>query len=140
MAMQVTPTNLQKVEFDVTTTEGPGRVTIVTGMFDVGMSAAGSSSQAVNQSGSFKAVLDPTLTAGKFRKATAIASFGNIGSWELTPPQSQTEWIIDDAQATYDDEAGRVQLIVDATVSAFGDKTYTTLQRIIFQVTTLAMV
>jgi hypothetical protein len=28
----VTPTNLQKMEFDVTTAEGPSRVTVVTGV------------------------------------------------------------------------------------------------------------
>ena len=31
MVTLVEPTNVQKIEFDVTTTEGPSRVTIVTG-------------------------------------------------------------------------------------------------------------
>ncbi len=42
MATAVTPTNLQKVEFDVTTAEGPGRVTVVTGTIPVGPVATSS--------------------------------------------------------------------------------------------------
>ena len=35
MATLVTPTNLQKMEFDVTTAEGASRVTIVTGKIEL---------------------------------------------------------------------------------------------------------
>jgi hypothetical protein len=143
MAILVAPENLQKMEFDVTTAEGPSRVTVVTGAFNVWMSAAtGSSGPEISQNASFKAVLDPALTPGQFRKATATASFGCIQAGATVPPQSQTQWLwlISDAQATYDDEAGKVQLIVDATVTALGNDAYANLQRIMFQATTLAKV
>jgi hypothetical protein len=39
MATLVTPTNTQKIEFDVTTTEGPSRVTIVTGAMPIDIKA-----------------------------------------------------------------------------------------------------
>jgi hypothetical protein len=39
MATNVTPTNIQKMEFDVTTAEGAGRVTVVTGIIQFGPQA-----------------------------------------------------------------------------------------------------
>ena len=69
----VTPTNLQKMEFDVTTAEGPSRVTVVTGVIPGGLEvSAGNnfSTQSIN----LTALLDPTLTPGQFRKATATAA------------------------------------------------------------------
>jgi hypothetical protein len=40
MAIQVTPTDIQKMEFDVTTAEGPCRVTVVTGAINQSITAA----------------------------------------------------------------------------------------------------
>ena len=37
MTTLVTPTNFQKMEFNVTTAEGPSRVTIVTGTMPIGL-------------------------------------------------------------------------------------------------------
>ena len=39
MVTLVEPTNVQKIEFDVTTTEGPSRVTIVTGTMPISLAA-----------------------------------------------------------------------------------------------------
>ena len=36
MATAVTPTNIQKMEFDVTTADGPSHVTVVTGILPSG--------------------------------------------------------------------------------------------------------
>ena len=71
--------NLQKIEFDVTTAEGPSRVTVVTGMMQMVLTAS-SQGPFATQKESYKVLLDPTLTPGQFRKASAIASFGRVPS------------------------------------------------------------
>ena len=48
------------------------------------------------------------------------------------------QWVLDDARATFDDEAGRVQLVVDVTVRATGPGTSSQTTSLMFQVTTLA--
>jgi hypothetical protein len=56
MAILVTPTNLQKLEFDVTTAEGPSRVTIVTGEMPIdGMLTSVSTGAAGSAQAAFKA-------------------------------------------------------------------------------------
>ena len=65
----VTPTGVQKMEIDVTTSEGPCRVTVVTGTLAAGL-VANSGTQSV----SLTALVDPTLNPGQFRKATATAA------------------------------------------------------------------
>lgn len=136
MATLVTPTNLQKMEFNVTTAEGPSRVTIVTGTVGASVFALAPSGP---QRNSFKALLDPTLTPGQFRKATATASLSSITYHNVTPP-NEVSWEINDAQATFNDEAGQVQLVIDVTVSASGNNSSASIASLMFQVTTLARV
>jgi len=69
----VTPTNLQKMEFDVTTAEGPNRVTVVTGIIPDGPSITNTGGF-LTQNLTLTALVDPTLTSGQFRKATATAA------------------------------------------------------------------
>jgi hypothetical protein len=141
MATLVTPTKLQKLEFPVPPiegAEGPGRVTIITGMVQIWL-VAYSSGPEVNEKESFKLLLDPLLTPGQFRKATSITSLSNM-VYEAGATPNQTEWAIDDAQATFDDEAGQVQLVVDVRVRASGNATSAYTSWLMFQVTTLARV
>jgi hypothetical protein len=49
MPNQAVPQKIQKVEFDVTTSEGPGRVTVVTGMLQVNLQAASAGGEAVTK-------------------------------------------------------------------------------------------
>jgi hypothetical protein len=97
------------------------------------------------QSGTFKAVLDPALTPGQFRSATSAVSFGAIMSSASLSSASggvkiSEQWVLDNAQATFDEKAGRVQLVVDVTVRATGPGTSTQTTSLMFQVTTLAKV
>ena len=142
MVTLVEPTNVQKIEFNVTTKEGPSCVTIVTGTMPISLAAFGKPGT-TTQRGSFKAVLDPALTPGQFRKATSTVSFGAImSSASLTSASGGVkfteQWVLDNAQATFDDKAGRVQLVVDVTVRATGPGTSTQITSLMFQVTTLA--
>ena len=142
MATLVTPDRLQKLEFDVTTAEGPGRATTVTGAIPIFLGAF-SQGSFVTQKDSFKVLLDPTLTPGQFRKATAMASFAQFSSQEQQATaggQNAAGWQIDDAQATLDDETGKVQLVVDVAVTAFGSSMSVVAQSLMFQVTTLAKI
>jgi hypothetical protein len=54
--------------------------------------------------------------------------------------QGEAGWAIEDAQATFDDEAGQVQLIIDLYVSAIGAGHWAAVYWTNFQVTTLAII
>jgi hypothetical protein len=140
MATLVFPMNLQKLEYNATTAEGPCRVTVVNGTMQVNLQASAPAGAGATERGSFKALLDPALTPGQSRRAIGTASLATI--WQnhnavITPPV-QLQWFIDDVQASFDDEAGQVQLVVDARVVATGTGTITTIISIAFQVITLA--
>jgi len=137
MAILVTPTNVQKLEYDVTTPEGAGRVTVVTGMLQYPLNAYAPAGMLVTQNQSFRALVDPTTAPGKFRKAVATASLRQIG--QINGP-SYAQWLINEVQATLNDETGRVQLVVDVSLNVNGTDVYVNLYSIDFQVTTLAMV
>jgi hypothetical protein len=82
----VTPTNLQKMEFDVTTAEGPSRVTVVTGTINAGLSAYSPDGSFLTQTLSLTALVEPTLAPGQFRKATATAGLASTsGDVNATP-------------------------------------------------------
>jgi hypothetical protein len=140
MATLVTPTNLQEVEFNVTTVEGACHVTIVTGTIVIPNSLRVlSSGPPAQQRASYKVLLDPTLAPGKFRKAVATVSVVDAASTTNSLP-SASQCAIEDAQATFDDEAGQVQLIIDVMVEADGANNITQFFGSNFQVTTLALV
>jgi hypothetical protein len=140
MATLVTPTAIQKMEFNVTTAEGNCRVTVVTGKVLVpNQLRVLSSGPEAQQSGSYKVLLDPTLAPGKFRKATATVSPMDWAATTNSLPGSSL-CSIEDAQATFDDEAGQVQLVIDVSVKASGDGNITQFFGSSFQVTTLALV
>jgi hypothetical protein len=115
----VTPTNVQKIEFDVTTAEGPSRVTVVTGIIPTGPEAF-STGAFSSASLSLTALVDPTLTPGQFRKATATAALATIVGAVPGPGPStfQFSFSIDNVEATLDDESGRDRVPGDDTGEA----------------------
>jgi len=135
MAITVNPTNLEQMEFDVTTAEGPCRVTVVTGNLPAGAQAFSSSETVVTQSTSVNALVDPTLTPGQFRKATATAAFASISANANAVPHS-FQVSIDQVDATFDGQSGRTEIRVDVTLSVANG--LASIQGIRFQVTTLA--
>jgi hypothetical protein len=136
MANLVIPTNLQKLEYDVTTSAGPSRVTVVSGIMPVFLQVSGNQG---SQSGSFKALLDPQLNPGQFMKSTATASLNNL-SYSANAAVTSAQWKIDEVEATFDDESGKIQLRIDATAQAGGSNSNSLLQAFGFQVTTLAKI
>jgi hypothetical protein len=137
MATAVTPTNIQKMEFDVTTAEGPSRVTVVTGIIPGGPGAFSNSNSFSSQSLSMTALVDPTLTPGQFRKATATAALATTAANTSAAPSS-FQFSVDGVEASLDDETGRIELRVDATAGVSNGNA--SIQRITFQVTTLAKI
>jgi hypothetical protein len=135
MAILVTPTNVQKIEYDVTTGAGPSRVTVVTGIMPVSLSASGNQSQ----SGSFKALVDPQLNPGQFIKSTATASVNTL-TINTTALANTAQWSISEVEATFDDESRQVQLRIDATIASGNANSFSVLQAFGFQVTTLAKI
>jgi uncharacterized protein YdeI (BOF family) len=137
MATLVTPTNLQKLEYDVTTGAGPSRVTVVTGIMPVFLQATANQG---TQSGSFKALVDPQLNPGQFIKATANANLNNLTTNTNVTLPSSALWRIDEVEATFDDESGKIQLRIDATIGSGGANSFSNVQAFGFQVTTLAKI
>src|SRR5215831_14694126 len=128
----VTPTGVQKMEFDVTTSEGPCRVTVVTGTL-----AAGLVANSGTQSLSLTALVDPTLNPGQFRKATATAALGSTAA-SLNPSSNPSNFTfsVDGVEASFDGQTGRTELRVDLTVTVSNGSAV--IQKITFQVMTLA--
>ena len=139
MAQVVNATNLQKTEFDVTTSpDGPSHVTIVTGRVNFFLAAQSQGPQVI-QKESIETLLDPQLAPGQFRKAVAMVSIATANHFAQDPAAITTaQWSIDQAEATLDDESGRVQLRIDASVIAAGNNTIVQIQAFAFQVTTLS--
>ena len=132
MAAAVTPTDVQKMEFDVTTAEGPCRVTVVTGMLTAGLLA-----NSGTQSLSLTALVDPTLSPGQFRKATATAALVSTeAGLNASPTQNIFAFSVDGVEASFDGQTGRTELRVDLTVSVSNGSAV--IQKITFQVMTLA--
>src|SRR5215470_13385812 len=119
MAQMIPAENIQKLEFDVTTGEGPCHVTVITGSLPINVQI-GSTPQSI------KTLVDPTLAPGQFRKAAAVVSFTSL-STSIPPsmgpdpanpgsggfPGASINWFIDDVQATLDDESSRIVLQMD---------------------------
>jgi hypothetical protein len=138
MAIVVTPTCIQTIEFNVTTAQGSSRVMLITGKMPIDMRV---DSTDIIQKESYKVLLDPRLDPGKFRKATATVSLGTLVQINNNATSSEIIWKIDDAQATLDDEANRVQLVVDISLTARGSQgVIVQAQSLMFQVTTLALI
>jgi hypothetical protein len=133
--VEVTPTNLQRMEFDVTTGGTPSRVTVVTGVIPANVSEFSQGGNFATQSVSVTALVDPTLTPGQFRKATATAALATTSATE-NALGFNFQFSIDDVDATLDDETGRIELRVDASVNVLNG--FAAIGGIAFQVTTLS--
>jgi hypothetical protein len=138
--VDVTPTNLQKMEFDVTAGGVPTRVTVVTGTIPGNASVFSPGNNPVNQSVSLRALVDPTLPPGQFRKATATAALAATSATQ-NPPSATAQFgfgfSIDNVEASLDDETGRIELRVDATANIVNG--VAGIGTIAFQVTTLSV-
>jgi hypothetical protein len=131
----VTPTNLEKIEFDVTTAEGPSRVTIVSGILPAYGGAFSGSGNFETQNFSLSALVDPTLTPGQFRKASAIVGLAGTNA-NVSALPSANQISIDNVEATLDGQSGRIEIRVDGHLGVSNGNM--SVSSLTFQVTTLA--
>ena len=136
MAYLVVPQNIQKLEYDVTTAEGSGHVTVVTGMLPYGLQAYSNNATANSQSASLRALVDPKLSPGQFRRATAMAAIVDVYFGANAAPAFQ-QFGVQEVEATFDDESGQIVLRVDITVQAQNGNMV--VNKVNFQVTTLSI-
>lgn len=91
----------------------------------------------------FSGLIEPTLTAGQFRRAIVTAAPATLAVWQMgMPPVGATQnvsarWSVNSADADWDDETGKIQLQFETQTS--GDPMlYTVVERLSFQVMVFA--
>ena len=87
----------------------------------------------------FSGLIEPTLTAGQFRRAIVTASPATLAVWQMGMPMAgaaqnvSARWSVNSADADWDDETGKIQLQFETQTS--GDAAlYTVVERRSFQV------
>jgi hypothetical protein len=87
----------------------------------------------------FAGLIEPTLTAGQFRRAIVTAAPATLAVWQMgMPPVGASQnvsarWSVNSADADWDDETGKIQLQFETQTS--GDPMlYTQVERLSFQV------
>ncbi|MCZ6639358.1 MAG: hypothetical protein O6830_05280 [Candidatus Dadabacteria bacterium] len=140
MPVQANISNKQSFEVIV---QGGNRMIICAGKLDVSLIANDNTADGTGtiQKETFTALIDPQLGAGQFKRALAVASFADIGSFDSDSTQRDgARWVIEDVQADFDDESGQVELRVSVMVNSMGVGSQANIQGILFQVTTIASV
>lgn len=89
----------------------------------------------------YTALIDPQLEKEQFHRSVAIASLATFTYRDQDATQNDgVQWAIEEAQADFDDESGKVQLRVAVMINPQGKGCYAAINQIAFQVTTLARV
>ncbi|MEZ0240089.1 MAG: hypothetical protein ACAH65_04760 [Chloroflexota bacterium] len=93
---------------------------------------------AQNTTISYSGLVEPTLTAGQFRRAIVTAAPATLAVWQMgMPPAGVTQkvsarWSVSSADADWDDESGKIELQFETQAS--GDPAlYTVVERLSFQ-------
>ena len=133
--------NRQTMEVVVSGLDGADRLFIITGIantsFFVNDNTA--SGTGITQRQTFTALLEPVLTTGQFRRAIATASLANVFLHDNDPTLRDTALLrIEEAEADFDDESGKVELRVALEVTSRGVGSRAAILAVAFQVTTLA--
>ena len=72
----------------------------------------------------FSGLIEPTLTAGQFRRGIVTASPATLAVWQMgMPPVGQPQnvsarWSVNSADADWDDETGKIQLQFETQTEA----------------------
>jgi hypothetical protein len=88
---------------------------------------------------SYSGLVEPTLTAGQFRRAIVTAAPATLAVWQMGMPPAgaaqpvSARWSVSSADADWDDESGKIELQFETQTS--GDPAlYTVVERLSFQV------
>ena len=143
MPVRAEISNKQSFEVIIQDADGANRMIICTGKLDAVLFANDNtaSGNGVTQKETFKALIDPPLEAGQFKRALVVASFDDIEYRDSDPTQRDSvRWVIEEAQADFDDESGQVELRVSLMLTVRGIGSSARFRSISFQVTTIAAV
>ncbi len=124
--------NLQQIEAVVAGPDGANRIFMVTGQFEVVLSA--NSSQ---QDETFTLLVGPVFTRQQFLRAICTASLAKT-SLRVQRPPFDFSWEVTATDADQDDESGQVELRIDVSVLLSGVNNQATITGIAFHVTILA--
>lgn len=136
MAIQPNVESLQHIEVGVSGPDGANRMFITTGLARTGLYVYSNESTKEN----YSLHVEPPLTASQFRRAIATAAVGEARFNDYDAGQQDgMHWRVDEVDADFDDEEGKVQLRFTLLVRVTGTGT-ASLDTIPFTVTTLAKV
>jgi hypothetical protein len=133
----------QSFEVTIQGPDGANRMIVCTGKLRVFLNAFDNTATGTGivQKETFTALIDPQLEAGQFKRAIAVASLAGIGYRDNDAAQPDSaNWLIEEAQADFDDESGKVELRVSLNVNPRGIGSSATISHVSFQVTTIAAV
>ncbi len=138
MPIEVPIDDKQSFEVTIQGPDGANRMIICTGRLRAYLNAASSTATGLSQRETFTALVDPQLEAGQFRRALVVASLADIRYFDNDPTTSDSvQWSIEQAQADFDDESGKVELRVSVGINIWGIVS-AEIHGISFQVTTIA--
>ena len=116
--------------------DGANRLLTISGQFDVGLSATGQANAYGQATNTFSVLVGPVLTRQQFYKATGTGSIVKTSITTQTSPTS-FNYNINNIDADWDDESGKVELRMEVFVQALGTNNYVQVQGLNFQVSIL---
>jgi len=143
MAQNANPVNLQQIEVNVNGPDDINRMYITTGSANVYFQVYDNTSggSGLTQKETFSIKLDPQLASNQFRRAIATASLTQISCNDNDPATVDgMKWTIEEGDADYDDETGKIDLRIAVAVYARGNNASTGIHSLGYQVTTLASI
>lgn len=143
MAQNANPINLQQIEVNVNGPDDINRMYITTGSANVYLQAYDNtaSGSGITQKETFSIKLDPQLASNQFRRSIATASLAQISCNDNDPATVDgMRWTIEEVDADFDDETGKIDLRIALAVFARGNNSITRINGLNYQVTTLAAI
>lgn len=134
-AIQPQVESLQHMEVGVSGPDGVNRMFITTGLARTNLNASSNQLRKEN----YAIHVEPPLTASQFRRAIATAAVSDARFYDYTAQQDGMHWRVEEVDADFDDEEGKVQLRFTLLVQVNGSG-QAGLDAVSFTVTTLAEV
>ena len=141
MPVEKTVSEIQTLEVGINGPDKANRMYITTGRLAVNLNAQDNyGGEGVIKKETYTSLLEPKFDREQFHRAVVTASItGFIHAFRSEQP-AFGQWEIEEAQADWDDESGKVQFRVSAMARTAGIGSRVTITHISFQVTTLASV
>jgi hypothetical protein len=139
VAQEAAVENLQTMEVEVSGPDGVNRMFTATGLAVGQVSASSSPSTDSATVENFFINVEPELAPQQYRRSIATVSLARIAARDWGAANDLWEVEIDDVDADYDDQAGKVRLRYTLRASSWGGG-QSKLMKVAFIVTTIAEV